>query len=153
MHYSLSVYQQNFVWKAKLKIKNSKMKWFWKFSVTRSEVRKKKAKNSSQVYLFIYNLVLECVAKRNRRMIKDLYFIYGFYTYLANLHKGWSPPFFYKFGLRAAAHYKWWSTIYISLTDFNNSSILISKLKLNSFTFHGHEKTRVNLFFHIHVCG
>jgi hypothetical protein len=31
--------------------------------------------------------------------------------------------------------------------DSNNSSILISKLKLNSFTFNGHEKTHVNLFF------
>jgi len=27
------------------------------------------------------------------------------------------------------------------------------KLNLNWYTFHGHEKTRVNLFFNIHVDG
>ncbi len=27
------------------------------------------------------------------------------------------------------------------------------KFNLNQYTFHGHEKTHVNLFFHIHVDG
>jgi hypothetical protein len=44
---------------------------------------------------------------------------------------------------------------YVFICFFNNSSLFlwISNLILNLYTFHEHEKTHVNLLFHIHVGG
>jgi len=36
---------------------------------------------------------------------------------------------------------------------FNNSSLFMSMLNLNYYTFHGHENTHVNFYLFIHIHG
>ncbi len=57
--------------KREIKIKNLKMKWFWTFSIARSEV-----KNSKIFWIYIFDF--HCVAKNIKRWLK----IFGSYFYI-----------------------------------------------------------------------